>query len=154
MNAPTTFNTLMPPTDMTDAAATLLKLLNVLTDVEGMKRLLEELAAQETAAKEQIAALNAMAGDTRRLHSTAQATEIVLNNRKTALDAREGELNAREERIETAERRQSDANLRSREATVEAGAEANKRERERLAADRADLESRLDKIKSFSTTLG
>lgn len=83
-----------PTTNQTisDEFLALLALLAVIKDPDTHKKRLDELIAQEAAAKEQIAALNEMAGETRRLNSAAQATTIVLNNRKTALDAREAEI--------------------------------------------------------------
>jgi hypothetical protein len=82
------------PVDSHSAAADLSALLQLLTDPVATKARLDELCAQEAATKEQIATLNAMAAETRRLHSTAMATGIVLENRRTALDKREEELEA------------------------------------------------------------
>jgi hypothetical protein len=78
-----------------DANAAVFALLTVVADPAAHKARLDELIAQESATGEQIAALNAMAADTRRLHSAAEAQNIVSNNRKTALDAREAELDTR-----------------------------------------------------------
>jgi hypothetical protein len=114
---------------------------------------LNELIAQETATKAEIATLNAMAAETRRPHSTAQATNIVSDNRKAALDKREAELDERAKNLDLSEATKSDAALRGREAAVSAREEVNKREGERLAAMRRDLEGRLGKVRNLATTL-
>jgi hypothetical protein len=136
-----------------DSYADVRALLQLLVDPVATKQRLDELIAQETATKEQIAALNDMAADTRRLHSQAEALNIVSNNRKTALDAREAELDARAETLEQSESTRSDAALRRREAAVKAREEALARETDRVAAIRIDYEGRLTKIKNLTVTL-
>jgi DNA anti-recombination protein RmuC len=142
-----------PIADLHGAYGDLAALLTILADPERTKQRLDELVAQEAATKEQIATLNGMAADTRRLHSAAEATNIVSNNRKTALDAREAELDERAKNLEQSESTRSDAALRRREAAVQAREEAATREAERLAAIRADYEGRLEKIKNLTVTL-
>jgi hypothetical protein len=122
------------------------RLLAVVADPAKHKARLDELVAKEKAAKEKIEMLNAMEADTRRLHSTAIATNIVSDNRKTALDTREAELEALGSRLEQSAARHSDAALRHRENAVEAKEEALKREAERLAATRKELDARVVKI--------
>jgi F0F1-type ATP synthase epsilon subunit len=63
------------PIDLSGGYADVSALLTILADPAAHKARLDELIAQETAAKEQIAALNDMAADTRRLHSAAEATK-------------------------------------------------------------------------------
>jgi hypothetical protein len=142
-----------PIADLHGAYDDLAALLKVLADPAQHKARLDELIAQEAATKERIEALNAMAAETRRLHSTAQATNIVSDNRKASLDAREAELDERTKKIDGSEARHSVASLQRRENAVEAKEEANKREGERLAAMRTDLEGRLGKIKHLATSL-
>jgi hypothetical protein len=137
-----------PITDLHGGYADVSALLTILADPEKTKQRLDELIAQETATKEQIAALNDMAADTRRLHSTAAATNIVSDNRKTALDAREAELDARAKSLESTEAR-SDAALRRREAAVQQREAAAKQEAERLATIRTDLETKIARIKKL-----
>jgi hypothetical protein len=129
------------------------ELLAILADPVLHKARLDELIVQEKAAKEQIAALNEMAGDTRRLHTAAQAATIVSNNRKTALDAREAELDERAKSLEQLELTRSDKALRSREAAVKAREAAVKREAERLAAIKTDLEGKHASIKGLADIL-
>jgi hypothetical protein len=144
MNAPITFN---------DSYADVSALLKILADPAAHKARLDELIAQEAAAKEQIAALNEMAADTRRLHSAAEATNIVSNNRKTALDTREAELDTRTQALELAEATRSHKALQRREAAVQAREEAVAREEKRLAAVKTDLEGKHAKIKNLAGTL-
>jgi hypothetical protein len=142
------------PVDSHSAATDLSALLQLLTDPVATKARLDELLAQEKATKEQIATLNAMAAETRRLHGTARATEIVLENRKAALDKREEELEARSESISSTEAARSDSSLKRRELAVEARENSAKAEAERLAAMRRDLEGRLGQIKKMASSLG
>ena len=145
MNAPITFN------GAYDDVSALLK---ILADPATHKARLDELIAQEAATKEQIAALNEMADETRRANTTAQATEIVLNNRKTALDAREAEIAERAKNLELSEATRSDAALRRREAAVQTREAAATREAERLAAIKTDLEGKHAKVKDLVGALG
>jgi hypothetical protein len=141
------------PIDLSGGYADVSALLTILADPVKTKQRLDELVAQEAATKEQIATLNGMAAETRRLHSAAQATNIVSDNRKAALDAREAEIQQRAEQLELSESTRADAALRRREAACTAQEAANKRESERLAAMRADYEGRLAKIKNLTVTL-
>jgi len=145
MNAP--FTPVDPQSSPADA------LLKILADPVAHKARLDELIVQETAAKEQIATLNAMAADTRRLHSAAEAQNIVSNNRKAALDAREAELDERAKSLEQTEAKRSEAALRRRENAVQAREEAATREAERLAVLRSEYEAKHARIKDLSTTL-
>jgi chromosome segregation ATPase len=147
MNAP------FAPVDVHSDYTHVTALLTILADPAAHKARLDELIAQEKAAKEQIAALNDMAADTRRQHSAAQATTIVLNNRKAALDARVTALDERQKTIESSEAARSDASLQRREAAAHAQEMANKRESERLAALRTDLQAKHDRIKNLAGTL-
>jgi len=128
-------------------------LLQLLVDPAKTKARLDELIAQEKAAKDQIAALNEMAADTRRLHTSAEAANIVSNNRKTALDAREADLDTRAQALELTEGTRSHKALQRREAAVQAREEAVAREEKRLTALEADCKNRLDKIKNFAGNL-
>jgi hypothetical protein len=128
-------------------------LLAILADPEKTKQRLDELIAQENATKEQIAALNEMAADTRRLHSTAEAENIVSNKRKTALDTREAELDTRAQALELTEATRSHKALQRREAAVQAREEVVAREEKRLAAVKTALEGMHDKIKNLAGTL-
>ena len=144
-----------PITDLHHASTeALLALLAVIKDPDTHKKRLDQLIAQEAATKEQIAALNEMAGETRRLHTEAAATTIVLNNRKTALDAREAELAERAKNLELSEATRSDAALRRREAAVQTREAAVTREAERLAAIKTDLEGKHAKVKDLVGALG
>jgi hypothetical protein len=143
-----------PITDLHHASTeALLALLAVIKDPDTHKKRLDQLIAQEAATKEQIAALNEMAGETRRLHTEAAATTIVLNNRKTALDAREAELDERAKSLEQVESKRSDAAMRRRENLVASREQAALLEADRLAAMRTDLETKLEKIKRLTTGL-
>jgi hypothetical protein len=144
MNAPFT-----PVDNYADLGA----LLRLLVDPVATQQRLDELIAQQTATKAEIATLNEMAADTRRLHSAAEAMNIVLTNRKTALDAQAAALDARAETLEQSESARSDAALRRREAAVLAREQGATREADRLAALRTDYEGRLAKIKNLTTTL-
>jgi hypothetical protein len=135
-----------PVIEFHPASTDLAALLALLVDPAATKARLDELVAQEAATKEQIAILNEMAADTRSLHSAAQATNIVSNNRKTALDEREVALDDRQKNIESSEAARSDTALRRREAAVQAREESAKREGERLAAVKADYEGKLARI--------
>jgi hypothetical protein len=129
-------------------------LLTILADPAAHRARLDELVAQENAAKEQIAALNAMAADTRRKHTAAEATTIVLNNRKTALDTREAEIEEKSRDLDEATAKRSDAALRRRENAVTVREEAATREAERLAVLRSEYESKLAKLKELAGALG
>jgi DNA repair exonuclease SbcCD ATPase subunit len=142
-----------PITDLHGGYDDLSRLLAIIKDPDTHKKRLDELIAQEAATKKQIAALNEMADETRRLNTAAQATTIVLNNRKTALDAREAELAERAKNLELSEATRSDAALRRREAAVQTREAAATREADRLAAIRTDLETKLEKIKRLTTGL-
>jgi hypothetical protein len=143
-----------PITDLHHASTeALLALLAVIKDPDTHKKRLDQLIAQEAATKEQIAALNEMAGETRRLHTEAAATTIVLNNRKTALDAREAELDERAKSLEQVESKRSDAAMRRRENLVASREQAALLEADRLAAMRTDLETRLEKIRNLAGSL-
>jgi hypothetical protein len=149
MNAP--FNGPTVPT--TEGADHLLALLAVIKDPATHKARLDELIAQEKAARDQIAALNEMSANTRRLNTAAQATNIISEKRKLALDAREAELAERASKIDQAEVRKSDAALRHRENLVQAREEAALRDEKRLAKAQADLESKHASIRGLADTL-
>jgi hypothetical protein len=142
-----------PITDLHSGYADVAALLAILADPEKTKQRLDELIAQENATKEQIAALNEMAADTRRLHSTAEAENIVSNKRKAALDTREAELDTRAQALELTEATRSHKALQRREAAVQAREEVVAREEKRLAAVKTDLEGMHDKIKNLAGTL-
>jgi hypothetical protein len=124
-------------------------LLKILSDPAKHKSRLDELIAQENAAKEQIAALNAMAADTRRQNSAAAALTIVLNNRKTALDEREAALDEKAKHLDLG----SAASLKRRETAVHAREEAATREEARLAAIRTELDGKHKKIQNLAGAL-
>jgi chromosome segregation ATPase len=137
-----------PISDLHDSYAHVARLLAVISDPAKHAQRLDELVAQQKAIDEKTAALNDMAADTRRQNSAASATTIVLNNRKTALDAREAELDERAKTLENMDRVRSDEALQKREDAVQAREKMATREEERLAAIRADLEQRIAKIKA------
>ena len=94
-----------------------------------------------------------MAVETRRLHGTAAATNIVCDRRLAAIELRESELDDRAKSIESTESARSDASLKRREAAVESRESATRTESERLAGVKKDREARLSKIKTFSSSL-
>jgi ribosomal protein L16 Arg81 hydroxylase len=147
MNAP------FVPDDLQSGYADAFALLKILADPAAHKQRLDELVAQENATNEQIAALNEMAGDTRRLHTAAQAATIVLNNRKTALDTREAEIDTRAQALELTEATRSHKALQRREAAVQAREGEAVREEKRLAAVKTDLEGKHASIKGLADTL-
>lgn len=123
------------------AADQLYALLAVIADPAAHKARLDELVEKEKAAAARIAELNDMASETRRLHSTAQATNIVSDNKKAALEAREAELAQRAENSEREYSRQKQA-LADREQKLQQR-EAN------LARREADLEKAKSEIASM-----
>jgi hypothetical protein len=130
-------------TDLHDA------LLTILADPDKHKQRLDELMAQEKAARDEINALNGMAAITRRRSSEAEAAMIVATNRKAALDAREAEIEERTKNLDSIEARRADTALQRREAAVTAREEAATREAERLAASRAEFETKVAKFKKL-----
>jgi uncharacterized protein (DUF3084 family) len=147
MNAP------INPADLHSAYSDLSALLTILTDPAKHKARLDELLAQEKATREQIEILNGMAADTRRLHTAAEATNIVSNNRKTALDQREADLDTRAQALELTEATRSHKALQHREAAVQAREDAVAREEKRLATVKTDLADKHAKIKHLATGL-
>jgi hypothetical protein len=146
-------NAFTPVVDPHAGYADVSALLTILADPEKTKARLDELVAQENAVKEQIAALNEMADDTRRQNSAAQAATIVADRRKLALDAREAALDERASTLDQAENLRSDTALRRREAAVTAREEAAAKETQRLAALKADYEGKAAKIKNLAGAL-
>jgi hypothetical protein len=128
-------------------------LVMIIADPAKHKARLDELKAQEKAVEEKIEMLDAMKAETPRLHSTAVATNIVADNRNKALDVREAEIEQRLEALARSEATKSDSALQRREIAVEARENAARAEAERLAATRKELDARLAKIKTFSSTL-
>jgi uncharacterized sporulation protein YeaH/YhbH (DUF444 family) len=141
----------IPPITVTDLHDALL---TILADPDLHKKRLEELRAQEKATRDEINALNSMAAITRRRSSEAEAAMIVAKNRAAKLDAREAEIEEKAKSLDTLNARRSDMALAAREAAVEAGELANKREADRLAVLKADLEGRHAKIKTLASSLG
>jgi hypothetical protein len=141
------------PIDLSGGYRDLAALLQILANPDQHKQMLSELIAHENAAKEQIAALNEMAADTRRLNSAAQAANIVSDNRKKALDAREAEIAQRAEQLEQNSAKLSAASLQKRENLVAAREQAAVVEADRLAVMRADLEGKHASIKGLADTL-
>jgi hypothetical protein len=146
-------NAHLAPVDLQSSYADVSALLKILADPAAHKARLDELIAQENSTKEQIAALNAMAADTRRLHSAAEATNIVANRKATALDTRETELDTRAQALELTEATRSHKSLQRREAAVQAREDAVAREEKRLAALMADHNAKAGKLKDFAGTL-
>jgi hypothetical protein len=147
MNAPFT------PADLQADYANVFALLAVLADPEKTRARLNELIAQEKAVDEKTAAFNEMHADTRRLHSAAEATTIVLNNRKAALDTREGEIDTRAAALELTESTRSHKSLQRREAACLAREEAAAREEKRLATVKTDLHDKHEKIRRLTTDI-
>jgi hypothetical protein len=129
------------------------RLLAIAADLSATRQRLDELKAAEASAKERIAELHAMEAEIPRLHSTAVATNIVADRRVAAVEAREAEADERDANLNQLEARQSLASIQRERTVVEAGALANKREAERLAAMRKDYEADLKKLKGFTATL-
>lgn len=94
---------------ITTAADEFYALLAVIADPAAAKARLDELVAQDKATQERIDALNEMAHETVRLNATAQATNIVSDNRKKALDAREAEIGERAKQLDLATSAQKQA---------------------------------------------
>jgi hypothetical protein len=140
-------------TDLHGGYADVSALLTILADPATHKTRLDELIAKENAAKEQIAALNEMAANTRRLNSAAEAANIVSANRKAALDAREAELDTRAQALELTEATRSHKALQRREAAVQAREDTVAREEKRLAKVKTDLEGKHASIKGLADTL-
>ena len=90
---------------------------------------------------------------TRRRHSTAVATGIVLDRREAAVTKREAEIEQKAEQLELSQATKSDASLRRRESAVESREAAATAELDRLRAMRKDLDERLGKIKSLTASL-
>ncbi len=142
------------PIDLSAGYADVSALLQLLVDPLKSQARLDELIAADASAKQRIAEADAREAETRRLLNTAKATNIVSENRKTALDAREAELDARAGQLEQSESTRSDAALRRRENLVEARENAAKAEADRLSAMRKDYEAKLGKIKNLTSSLG
>jgi hypothetical protein len=136
------------PIDLSGGYRDLSALLQILANPDQHKQMLSELMAAEAAAKERIDALNAMAGETRRLNSAAKAANIVSDNRKAALDAREAELDERAKRLEQSEARKSDAALQRRENVVAAKENAVEHREAAVAKREAEIEAKHAKIRS------
>jgi hypothetical protein len=94
-----------------------------------------------------------MAADTRRLHSAAEATNIVSNRKAAALDARAAELDTRAQALELTEATRSHKALQRREAAVQAREEAATREEKRLVTVKTDLEGKHASIRGLADTL-
>ena len=139
MNAPFT-----PVDNYADLGA----LLRLLVDPAATKQRLDELVAQQEATKAEIATLNAMAADTRRLNTTAQATTIVLQRREAAFSAREAEADDREAKIAQVEGTQSEAARRHRDNAAEAKENAVARREAAVAKREAAVEKREAKIRT------
>ena len=124
-------------------------LLKILDDPDLYKARLNELREQEKATRDEINALNQMSAITKRRSSEAEAAMIVATNRKAKLDAREAEIEEKTKGLESLQARRSDAALQARESAVTAREEAVTREAERLAAVRADLDTKIAKFKKL-----
>ena len=122
--------------------------LQLLVDPVKTKARLDELIAAEVAAQDKIDTLNAMDADTRRLHSTAVATNIVADNRMKALDVREAEDDAREARLEQLENTKSAAAMSRRESAAAAQENAVARREAAVAKREAAVDAREAKIKA------
>jgi hypothetical protein len=134
MNAPIT------PIDLSDGYTDLSALLKILADPAAHKAKLDELIGAEASAKERIAELHAMEADTRRLHNTAQATNIVLQRREAAVSAREAEAE---------EARPILASLQKRESAADAKENAVARREAAVAKREADADASFAKIKTI-----
>jgi hypothetical protein len=87
-------------------------LLSVISDPAKHKQRLDQLVEHAKAVDEKIAEHHELTAKTRGMHSAAQATDIVLNNRKAALDAREAEIEGKAEQLNTDAAMRSDTALR------------------------------------------
>jgi hypothetical protein len=141
------------PVDLHSAFDDVSKLLAIIADPAAHRQRLEQLVTQENATKAEIDRLNAMAAETKRLHSTAVATNIVADRRIAALDAREAELEERADQLARSEVTKSDEGRRRRESMVEAREKATRAEAESLAATRKELDAKLVKFRNFSSSL-
>ena len=147
MNAPIT------SIDLSSGRSDVFALLKILADPAAYKAKLDELIAREDSAKERIAEADAREADTKRLHSTAVATNIVSDRQKATLEKLQAELDDRAQQIEQSEARHSAAELQRRERAADAQEEALKNEAARLSAMRRDLESQLAEIKTLTSRL-
>jgi uncharacterized protein (DUF342 family) len=132
--------------DPTTAADDFHSLLRVIADPATHKARLDELVEHQKAVDEKIAAHEELIAKTRGMHSKAEATNIVLENRKAALDARESEIELKAQALATAETLRSDAALGRRERAVAAREEAAKREADRLATLKVEYEGKIKKL--------
>jgi len=149
MNAHTPFTS-----DLRGASADLAALLALLVSPAATKQRLDELVAQENATREQIAALNDMAADTRRMNTAAQAATIVLNNRKTALDAREAEIKQLEATGSEAAMRRREAAAAAKEKAAAVKENAVERREAAVAKREAEIEAKHRSIKGLADTIG
>ena len=123
--------------------------MKILADPATHKARLDELVAREAAAKASIVELNAMAAETKRLHNTAQATNIVADNRVKAIEVREAELDQKAEQLQRSEATKSDASLSRREAAADAKENALARREAAVAKREADADASFAKIKTI-----
>lgn len=128
-------------------------LLSTVADPEKHKLRLQELIEHQKAAEERIAEHKELIAKTRGMHSAAEATNIVLDNRKQALDDREAEIEEKAQALATAETMRSAAALDRRERAVAAREDSAKRENDRLSAIRTDYEAKLAKLSNLADTL-
>jgi hypothetical protein len=142
MNAPFT------PVDSHSAAADLSAFLQLLTDPVATKARLDELVAQEKATKASIAELNDMASETRRLHGTAQAVNILCDRRLAAIEEREAELDERAKSLDNSEAMKSAAAVQRRESANDAKENSLVRREAAVAKREAAVDAREAKIKA------
>lgn len=76
------------------------------------------MVAQEKRSNDRLAEADARDAETKRLHQTAVATNIVADNRTKAQDAREAELSEWANRLESSEATKGDAGMRRRESAL------------------------------------
>jgi len=142
------FNPPNNPIDLSGGYAYVSALLQLMANPVAAKARLDEHRAAETAAKERIAEADKREAETRRLHQTAVATNIVADNRIKALDAREAELSEWANRLESSEATKGDAGMRRRESAAAALENAVARREAAVAKREAAVEKREAKIRT------
>jgi hypothetical protein len=138
------FNPPNNPIDLSGGYTAVSALLQLLVDPVASKQRLDEHIAAEAAAKERIEVANKMTDEARRLLSTAQATNIVSDRQKAALEKLKAELEQKADQLGTRE---------ARCRATEAKEAALNREKETVAAMRKDYENKLAQIQNLAGNL-
>lgn len=155
---------------MTDPVTDVYALLKVMANPDHHKQRLDDLVAHQKAVDEKIAAHNELIAKTKGMHSAAEASMIVANNRKATLDQREAELKRQFSELETSVaehnklKQQFTAQIKQREAAAALKEtsvlerenalgereQTVKRESARLAALKIEYEAKIKKLKELA----